>query len=209
MLSTRDYSARRGPAGGRAGARKLRLALAATLLPIAAFAAPVQYTLDPYHAAVYFAVGHNDISYVRGRFGRLRGTIQYDAEARSVSMVVSVDTGTIDTGNSGVDNVLRSDQFLDADRNPEVHFVGDRLVFDGDRLIAVDGKLTLHGVERPLRLNVKRFVCKDVPLGLAHRYVCGGDFEARLKRSDFGMTRFLPEVADEVELFISGEAVRE
>jgi polyisoprenoid-binding protein YceI len=179
------------------------------LLPAPARAAAVQYALDPNHAAVYFAVGHNDISYVRGRFGRLRGAIQYDAEARSGSMVVSVQTGTVDTGNSSVDNVLRSEQFLDADRYPEVHFVADRLVFDGDKLTAIEGKLTLHGVERPLRLTVKRFVCKDVPLGIAHRYVCGGDFQTELKRSDFGMTRFLPEVADEVDLSISGEAVTE
>jgi len=185
------------------------LAALVLLLPAPALGGTVQYALDPNHAAVYFAVGHNDISYVRGRFGRLRGTIQYDAEARSGSMVVSVQTNTVDTGNSAVDNVLRSEQFLDADRYPEVHFVADRLVFDGDKLTAVEGKVTLHGVERPLRLTVKRFVCKDVPLGIAHRYVCGGDFQAELKRSDFGMTRFLPEVADEVDLSISGEAVRQ
>jgi polyisoprenoid-binding protein YceI len=48
-----------------------------------------------------------------------------------------------------------------------------------------------------------------VPLGLLRRYVCGGDFRLVIKRSEFGMTRFLPEVGDEVELEISGEAVRQ
>jgi polyisoprenoid-binding protein YceI len=210
VIHKQNYSSRRSGANPRCGARTIGVALAATLLsPAAAAAAPVQYALDPNHASVYFAVGHNDISYVRGRFGRLKGTIHYDAEARTVSMVVSVPTGTVDTGNSGVDNVLRSEQFLDADRYPEVYFVANRLVFEEDKLVAIEGKLTLHGVERPLSLTVRRFVCKDVPLGIVRRYVCGGEFQAQLKRSDFGMTRFLPEVANEVELSISGEAPRE
>jgi len=123
-------------------------------------------------------------------------------------MVISVQTTSVDTGNISVDNVLRSEQFLDADRYAEVHFASDRFVFEGDKLIAVEGRLTLHGVERPLRLEARRFVCKEVPLGLLRRFVCGGDFRAVLKRSDFGMKRFLPEVGDEVELEISGEAAR-
>ena len=80
------------------------------------------YELDTYHTSVHFAVSHNDISYVRGRFAKLRGSVQYDVEARTGSMLISVQTNSIDTGNTAVDNVLRSDQFLDAERYPEMHF---------------------------------------------------------------------------------------
>jgi len=166
------------------------------------------YELDSYHTSVHFAVSHNDISYVRGRFAKLRGTVQYDTQAKTGSMVISVQTSSIDTGNTAVDNVLRSDQFLDADRYPEMHFASDRFIFEDNKLVAIEGKLTLHGVERPVRLEARRFLCKEVPLGLLRRYVCGGDFRLVIKRSEFGMTRFLPEVGDEVELEISGEAVR-
>jgi polyisoprenoid-binding protein YceI len=102
--------------------------------------------------------------------------------------------------------VLRSDQFLDSAAFSEIRFAGERFVFDGDRLTAVDGRLWLHGVERPLRLTVERFVCKDVALGIVTRRVCGGAFRASFRRSDFGMTRFLPDVGDEVRLDIGVEA---
>jgi polyisoprenoid-binding protein YceI len=167
-----------------------------------------QFELDTTHTSVHFSVSHNDISYVRGRFAKLRGSVQYDAQAGTGAMVISVQTNSIDTGNSAIDNVLRSDQFLDADRYPEVHFTSDRFVFEDGKLVAIEGKLMLHDVARPVRLEARRFVCKEVPLGLLRRYVCGGDFRLVLKRSEFGMTRFLPEVGDEVELEISGEAVR-
>jgi polyisoprenoid-binding protein YceI len=190
-------------------ARGLVLGLVvAFTLAVSPRAAAEEYSLDTYHTSVHFAVSHNDISYVRGRFAKLRGSVQYDAQARTGAMVISVQTNSIDTGNTAVDNVLRSEQFLDADRYPEVHFASDRFVVEDGKLIAIEGKLTLHGVQRPLRIEARRFICREVPLGLLRRFVCGGDFRAVLKRSEFGMTRFLPEVGDEVELEISGEAVQ-
>ena len=195
---------------GRRAARQLSryvALLCAFLVPLSSEAA--EFALDVSHTSVHFAVSHNGISLVRGRFEKLRGSVQYDHDAKSGAMLVSVQTGSIDTGNSAMDNVLRSDQFLEADLYPEVHFVSERFVFDDARLAAIEGELTLHGVERPLRLTVQRFVCKEVPLGIVRQYVCGGDFHSVLKRSDFGMTRFLPEVGDEVDLSISGEAIRQ
>jgi len=180
--------------------------IAASMLAVSGDSNAEEYSLDTNHTSVHFAVSHNDISYVRGRFAKLRGSVQYDGEAKTGAMVISVQTSSVDTGNSAVDNVLRSEQFLDADRYAEVHFVSDRFIFEDGKLTAVEGTLTLHGVQRPLRLDARRFVCKEVSLGLLRRSVCGGDFRAVLKRSDFGMTRFLPEVGDEVELEISGEA---
>ena len=88
----------------------------------------------------------------------------------------------------------------------EIRFASERFVLEGDRLVAVDGRLWLHGAERPLRLTVERFVCKDVAAGLLRQHVCGGVLHASLKRSDFGMTRFLPDVGDEVRLDIGVEA---
>jgi polyisoprenoid-binding protein YceI len=185
-----------------------RIAVAALLLAAVPAAFAADYTLDPTHTSVGFAVRHNDISLVRGRFDRLRGSVQYDPDAKNGSLLISVQTGSVDTGNSAVENVLRSDQFLEVDRYAEAFFTSERFVFEDGKLTAIEGKLSLHGTERPLRITVKRFVCREVAFGLVRHYTCGGDFAAVLKRSEFGMTRFLPEVADEVELTISGEALR-
>jgi polyisoprenoid-binding protein YceI len=170
-------------------------------------AAATDYVPDPSHVSIHFTVSHRDISYVSGRFDKVTvTTLQFDPAAKTGFTVVIVDPDSIDTGNRAIDTVLRSDQFLDSAAFPEIRFAGERFVFDGDRPTAVDGRLWLHGVERPLRLTVERFVCKDVALGIVTRRVCGGAFRASFRRSDFGMTRFLPDVGDEVRLDIGVEA---
>lgn len=166
------------------------------------------FEVDRSHLSIYFAVSHYDISYVRGRFTRIDATVQFDPEAKTGEVGATVDAGSVDTGDQLLDGILRSPQFLDAGLNPEIRFVSERLVFDGSALAAVDGKLWLHGVQRPLRLTVERFVCREVAAGLARRHVCGGAFRATFKRSDFGMAQFVPDVGDEVQLAIGVEATR-
>lgn len=176
--------------------------LVAAALPCAA----AEYAVYLGHVSIHFAVSHEDISFVRGRFDKISVAVQYDEGVQSGAAVITVDPDSIDTGNRSIDNVLRSDQFLDAAAFPEIRFASERFVFDGDKLVAVEGRLWLHGVERPLRLTVDRFVCKEVSAGIVRRHVCGGAFRTSFKRSDFGMTRFIPNVGDEVRLDIGIEA---
>ena len=176
------------------------------LVAVASPATAAEYGLYLGHVSVQFAVSHLDISYVRGRFDKINVTIEFDPAAKTGRVVVTVDPDSIDTGNGQIDSVLRTDQFLNTAAFPEIRFASERFVFEGDKLAAVDGRLWLHGVERPLRLEAERFVCKDVALGLAKKAVCGGAFHASLKRTDFGMTRFIPDVGDEVRLDIGIEA---
>jgi polyisoprenoid-binding protein YceI len=191
-----------------AGAMFRFLSLTA-LLMLASTSSAAEYRLDPAHTAVYFAVPHYDISLVRGRIHRISGKVEFDPAARSGSLDILVDADSLDTGNTTLDQVLRSDQYLDTAQWGEVRFAGNGFVFDGNRLVAIDGTLVLHGIARPLRLTAERFTCKDVRLGLAARHVCGGEFAAAFRRSDFGMTRFLPDVGDMVTLSISVEATRQ
>ncbi len=176
--------------------------LAASAPPCAA----ADYAPDASHTSIHFTVSHRDITYVRGHFAKIAVTVQFDEASKTGATVVVVDPDSIDAGNRVIDNVVRSDQFLNTAAFPEIRFASERFVVEGDRLTAVDGRLWMHGVERPLRLTVERFVCKDVATGLARQHVCGGAFRASFKRSDFGMTRFLPDVGDEVRLDIGVEA---
>ncbi len=190
-------------------ARAASLALAGAILAIgAAKAAAAEFDVDGAHRTIYFAVAHRDISYVRGRFLRLDATVAFDPQAKTGSVVANVDASSVDTDNRAIDDVLRGAQFLDTAQYPEVRYVGDGFVFDGDKLTAIDGRLWLHGVQRPLRLTVARFVCKDVQAGIARRYVCGGTFRTAFDRSQYGLTRSLPDVGDRVELEINVEATR-
>ena len=186
----------------------LRFVASAYLVAFAGTCVAAEWAVNPDHLEVNFAAGHFDISYVHGRFEKVTATVQFDPDAKTGQVVVTVDADSIDTANRARDNVLRSDQFLDTVANPEIRFVSERFVFDGDRLTAVDGMLWLHGIQRPLRLTVERFVCKEVGVGIVKRFTCGGEFKAAFNRSDFGMKRFVPDVGDEVKLDIDIEAMR-
>lgn len=196
---------RAAPVAALVAAPFAALAVAA-IMPLTAFAAPANYTVDPLHTSVYFGASHFDRTTVRGRFGKIDGRIVYDPATGAGSLDFTVGTDSVDTGNRTLDGVLRSDQFLDAQNNPYARFTANRFVTDGGKLVAVEGTFTLRGVTQPLRLDADRFSCGQTVLFGVRRDVCGGDFHATLKRSAFGLTRFLPEVGDEVTLQITVEA---
>jgi polyisoprenoid-binding protein YceI len=182
-------------------------ALAALLgLPGAVGAAPLDYTVDPTHTAVYFGASHFDRTTVRGRFGKIVGRIQYDAASGAGALDFTVDTSSVDTGNRSLDGVLRSEQFFDVANFPVVRLRASRFIRHNGELAAVEGELTMLGVTQPVRLEAVRFSCGQVSLFGIRRDVCGGDFRATISRRAFGMTRFLPEVGDAVTLEIAVEA---
>ena len=185
-------------------------ALAAVVLIGAPCAAPAaDFALDPFHTAVFFAVAHFDVSFVRGRFGKVAGTISFDPEKKTGTVDMRVNPDSIDTGNATLDQILRSPQYLDTGQFGEVRFSGSDFVFEGDKLVAVDGTLVVRNLPRPVRLTVGRFVCKDVRAGIVTRYVCGGELRTTIKRSDFGMTNMLGDVGEEVMLIVNVEATRQ
>jgi len=192
---------------GRLGGIVAALFAACGLLA-SAHAEATPYEADAAHTSIYFAVAHRNISFVRGRFQKVAARIDFDADAKTGSIVVDVDPTSVDTGNGTLDGVLRSSQFLETETYAGVRFVSGRLVFDGGTLSAVEGTLWLHGVQRPATLTADRFVCREVAFGLARQYVCGGAFHATIKRSEFGMTRYAADVGDDVRLEINVEGVR-
>jgi polyisoprenoid-binding protein YceI len=173
----------------------------------AAAAAPAIYRLDPQQTRVHFEVQHFGTSTSRGRFDTIDGVITLDRDARSGEVSIEVSTPSVDTGMKPFDSVLRRDDMLAALAHPKAYFVARQLQFDGDRIGAVHGEFTLRGTSRPLTLRALRFACRPHPQ--LQREVCGGDFEAELRRSDFGMHFGLPWIADRVRLLIQVEALRD
>jgi len=98
---------------------------------------------------------------------------------------------------------------LKALSKPFLNWAGkaERLSFDGDKPVSAEGSLTLLGVTKPVTLTLTRFHCAPHPLN--KRETCGADIIARLKRSEFGMTKYIPSVSDEVRLIIPVEAYKE
>jgi polyisoprenoid-binding protein YceI len=174
---------------------------------VPAGAEPVVWRIEPAATHVHFEVRHFGTSTARGRFDAVAGSIVLDRAARSGEVSIEVDTGSVSTGLAPFDSVLKRADMLATQAFPKAWFVSQRVVFEGERLASVSGEFTLRGTSRPLTLRALTFGCR--PHATLQREVCGGDFEAELLQSDFGLTYALPFVSDRVRLLIQVEAMRD
>ena len=143
------------------------------------------WRIDPVHSEVSFTVRHLMISKVRGRFGDFAGTIVIGDNPLDAHVEANVALASIDTGNSGRDDHVRSADFFDVDRYPELTFRSTGVRPDGDDFI-VDGELSLHGVTRPVALAVEVTGFQAAtPFGDSR---LGFSASAEINRDDFGIT---------------------
>jgi polyisoprenoid-binding protein YceI len=155
---------------------------------------------------VGFSVSNFGLGTHQGRFDLTWGKITLDPERHSGSIVFVVDVGSVNTGWDLRDAFLKSDLMFDVQRYPSIRFRSTRLDFEGSRLVAVDGEMTLHGVTRPVRFDVTRMDCgADTGIGSDG---CGASVSGQISRSAFGMSFAYPLVGDEVALQFSIWAVR-
>jgi polyisoprenoid-binding protein YceI len=181
--------------------------LAMLLLPAVHCAAADSFSIDSRHTYPTFEVSHYGFSTQRGRFERTTGKIIIDSAARSGSIEVSIDATSVSMGFDAWNKQMRSEAYFNTDRFPEITFRSSHLHFDADRLVGADGELTLLGVTRPVRLDVTNFHCGPNPIN--KRPQCGADVAASLRRSEFGMTRALPGISDEVRILVAIEALQD
>ena len=169
-------------------------------------AAADSYTIDSRHTFPSFTINHLGFSFQRGRFDRTSGQVMLDSELGTGTIDITIDTASISTGLPELEKHLRGEDFLDAKRYPQIKFISDRLSFDQDKLVAVDGRLTLHGVTQPVHLTVDHFHC-GLNL-IAMKNTCGANATTTIKRSDFGVDKYAPALADEVKIEIQIEATK-
>lgn len=182
----------------------LALACAAVGTPAAA---ADSYTIDPTHTFPSFEVSHLGFSIQRGRFNRSSGKIALDTAAKSGSIDVSIDATSIDTGLAKLEEHLRSEEFFDTAKYPTITFASKSLKFDGDRLVSADGNFTMHGVTKPITLMLDHFKCAPHPM--TKKPHCGANATASIKRSEFGIAKYVPSVGDDVKISIQVEAIRD
>lgn len=167
-------------------------------------ASALDYMIEPSHTYASFEIDHLGFSMQRGQFNRTSGNIEFDAEARRGSIDITIDTASIDTGFEPRDEVLRSDTWFNVQDFPNALFRSQHFIFDQEKLVAVEGRLTLLGETRPIRLEISRFKCG---FNLAKRKNgCGADAEGIMRRSEFGLQNSIPLIGDEVRLRIQVEA---
>lgn len=165
--------------------KKLLVMGMAALFASTAFAKPVTYNLDPTHTYPSFEADHmGGASKWRGKIDKSSGKVVYDAEAKTGSVDVTMQMDSIDFGFKPMNDHAKKAEMFDVEKFPTATYKGT-LVFDGDKPVAVDGNLTLHGVTKPLKLDIKTFKCYINPM--LKKETCGADAYATFDRSDFGV----------------------
>ncbi|MCB9915920.1 MAG: YceI family protein [Planctomycetes bacterium] len=197
-----------------AGAVALTLALAtapsaAALAPApapAAAAAPVTLTIDGVHSSMIFRIQHMDTAWFYGRFNRFGGKIQFDEEKPENSSVeFTVDATSVDTNSEQRDTHVKSPDFLDAKQFPELKFVSESVSREGG-VWKASGKLTAHGVTKPLTIEFEK---SGESKGRGGERVVGFHTHFDFDRNDFGITYGEGALGKRVELWVSLETKAE
>lgn len=161
-----------------------------------------EYQLDPSHTNARFAVDHHETSTNIGGFFMLEGKLTFDATKKTGSVDIVIPMSKMNTGNATFDEHIKAPSYFNAEKYPEMRFTSDKFVFDGDKVSAVHGKLTLLGQTKPVVLEAKKFNCYYNTM--VKKDTCGGDFEAKIQALDWGMN-----LKQEVDLRIQVEAFKE
>lgn len=184
--------------------RTFAFSLAPLLALVGSAGSAADYSVDSDHTRVTFEIDHFGFSTFRGYFHQATGRISYDPAAKTGSAEIRIPVASVTTGSAKLDRHLQSTDFFAAASHPIITFRSLSFNFDGGTLRSIDGDLTVRGASRPVKLEVLAVNCGAHPLG--GFAVCGADAQVRIRRSEFGVSGFLPSVGDEVLLEIGVEA---
>jgi polyisoprenoid-binding protein YceI len=172
-----------------------------------------RWEIDSGHSGIHFSVRHMVIAKVRGQFGRWTGSIRVrDGDLAGASVEAVIDASSIETGVADRDAHLKSPDFLDVARFPELTFKSTRVERTGGDGRRVVGDLTIHGVTREVALEVEYAGRTRDPWGNER---AGYSVKTSIDRKDFGLTwnQLLEAgslmVGDRVDIQIEVEAVRQ
>jgi len=174
-----------------------------------AFAQTSTWVPDKAHSGVDFSILHMSLSNVRGHFGNIGGTIALnEADITKSTVNISVDVASVDTGVASRDADLKSANFFDVSQYPTVTFVSTSVAKNGNGL-TVSGNLTLHGVTKPVVLQVEG-PTGPVP-GMDKKPHSGFSATTTISRTAFGIATKFPAalVGDEVKLTIDLDVAKQ
>ena len=160
------------------------------------------YTVEPLHTRVLFAVSHMGFTTWYGEFTQVSGSLTLTPKSVADSTFeIHIPTNTISTSNAKLDGELKSPQWLDTEKYTEIVFKAKEIERAGESSAKVTGDLTLHGVTKPVTLDVTFNGAGTNPLD--KKYTVGFEASGAIKRSDFGVNSYIPLIGDDVRLIIS------
>jgi polyisoprenoid-binding protein YceI len=183
--------------------------LAAVALVAGGAQAATRYEIDPAHSRATFSIRHMMVTNVRGELGGVTGEVMLDDKDPSKSVVkATIDVKTLTTGVDKRDAHLKSDAFFDVEKFPTMTFESTK-VSKGDKkgTWKVDGNLTMHGVTKPVTLNVEE-LSEPVKNPMGGAMERGAAASTTLSRKDFGMTYGLTGAAEKGAVVVVGDEVK-
>jgi len=184
----------------------IAITIAATLSSVA-YAENETYNIEPTHSMPRFEYSHLGYSMQLSRFDKIAGTITLDRIKRTGSVDVTIDAKSVNTGMALFNEHIQAEDLFNTAKYPTITYKSNKLKFDGDKVVSVEGDLTVKGVTKPVTLTVNSFLCMPHPM--VKKEACGVTATAKIKRSDFGVTKGVPYVSDEVTLTLPVEAIKQ
>ena len=183
-------------------------ALLATTLPFAAnsFAADYNFDVKGAHGAINFSISHLGYGFVIGRFNEFDGNFSYDpAKPEASTVEVTINTASVDSNHAERDKHLRGSDFLDTDKYGEATFKSTSFKVGEDKKGALVGDLTLHGVTKPVTIDVTMSGMGKDPWG-GERAGFSGTTSIAL--ADYGITHDLGPASTTVNLNLYVEGIK-
>ena len=180
---------------------------AAMLLPSQLLAEKYVIDTEGSHAFIQFRIQHLGYSWLSGRFNTFSGNFEYDENnPDKASVQVEIDVASIDSNHAERDKHLRGDDFLDVKKFPKARFESTSFKDIGDGTAILKGNLTLHGVTKPVTIDVEHIGHGPDPWGGYRR---GFEGTTRIALADYDINYNLGEKSKEVELTLSIEGIRQ
>lgn len=160
------------------------------------------YAVEPNHTRIVFSVNHLGFNDYFGELSGITGSLKLDPDHLDKGQIdISAPVKNISTTNAKLDGELKGAEWFDEAQFPAIRFVSTGIARTGEKTATISGNLTVHGVTRPFVMEAA-FVGSGVnPIN--KNFTAGFSAKGQFKRSEFGVTKFVPLVGDEVTLIIS------
>jgi polyisoprenoid-binding protein YceI len=183
------------------------LSMLAMALVAGAAVAADKYTIDSTFTVPTFEITHLGFTTQQGRFNHATGSIILDLAANKGSVEFTIDTTSVDMSSAAWSRHVADPGLFNVDKYPTMTYKSTALIFKDGKVVGADGDFTMLGITKPLHLTVSGFRCIKHPLN--NMPVCGGDVTATIKRSEFGMKKYIPEVSDDIKIRVPVEAYKD
>ncbi|MBL8641212.1 MAG: YceI family protein [Alphaproteobacteria bacterium] len=177
-----------------------------TIIGLSSFPADAAetYKLDPSHTAITWHVNHFGFSTPSGKFMSVDGEVTLDESNPSASSVkVTIDLNGVNSGVVKLDEHLKTADFFDVAKFPTATFLSKKVHLTGKDTAKVDGDLTLHGITKPVTLDVR---LNKIGENMMKLKTAGFTASTTIKRSEFGISTYVPNLGDDVKIDIESEA---